>query len=162
MVPWVLQLETEEALLRFLAGVADGDGTYQQHGRLQLYIGKEPLLQGVIAACLRLGIVPQVTRNRTIANVQIVERLEDILFRTQRVDGKTMRRKYGVKLFSARALFQDAVSIVDRQGRVRSAVQRNVLYSDAAIRQSVLPNCPVELQVQIEQLLDGDLRMAGW
>ena len=158
LVPWVLSLPTEDHLMRFLAGVIDGDGSYGP-GRIQIYIGKEFLLAGVVLACLRLGIYPQVTRNRSIAHVQIVEYLEEILSRTQRVKGQVDHRHYGSKLFSVRSLFDDLVNTIDRRGRLRSAVQRNVLYSDSLIRSDVLPRCPEGLQRQIESLLVSDLRM---
>ncbi|MBI3320173.1 MAG: pyruvate, phosphate dikinase, partial [Candidatus Omnitrophica bacterium] len=158
MVPWVLN-QDESDLLRFLAGVADGDGTYRT-GRLGLYIGKESLLQGVVVACLRLGIAPQMTRNRTISNVQIVERLADILAQTHRIHGVVPKRKYGTKHFSTAALFRDVVKLVDRQGRLGSAIKRNVLYSKAAIAEAVLPRCPKEIQREVERLVSSDLRMA--
>ncbi|MBI3010950.1 MAG: hypothetical protein HYY58_00445, partial [Candidatus Omnitrophica bacterium] len=160
IVPWVLQLP-EESLLSFLAGVADGDGSFAAAaGRLHLYIGKETLLQGVILACLRLGISPQVTRNRMIFNVQLVERVEEILARSHRLSGGVTRRKYGTKFFSARALFGDVVGTVDRQGRVGSAVKRNVLYSTGLIERGVLPQCPGGIKAEVERLTGSGLRMA--
>ncbi|MBI3331042.1 MAG: hypothetical protein HYZ96_02900, partial [Candidatus Omnitrophica bacterium] len=159
LVPWVLQLQSEAELLRFLAGVADGDGSYGGH-RIQLYIGKEALLRGVVIACLRLGIIPQITRNRTIANVQLVERVEDILLHSWRLRGTVSHRRYATKLFSIRALFQDVARAVDRQGRVCSAVQRNVMYGAQAIEQAVLPRCPDRLKAEVEQILTSGLRMA--
>jgi len=157
-VTWVLQLESETDLLRFLAGVADGDGSYGA-GRLQLYIGKDELLRGVVIACLRLGIVPQVTRNRAISNVQIVGRLGDILIQSSRLSGTVTQRKYGTKLFSTRSLFQDIVKTVDRQGRLRSAVERNVLYGVDAVA-AVLPRCPSGITAELERLTRSGLRMA--
>ncbi|MDP3703051.1 MAG: pyruvate, phosphate dikinase, partial [Candidatus Omnitrophota bacterium] len=157
IVAWVLGL-SEGDLLRFLAGVADGDGTYVGR-RVQLYIGKEALLRGVVAACLRLGVAPQVTRNRTIFHVQLVERVGDILFHSYRLSGTVSVRKYGSKLFSTRALFGDVVKSVDRQGRVGSAVKRNVLYSTASIQRQVLPHCSSRLKADVEPLLASALRM---
>ncbi|MBI4323366.1 MAG: pyruvate, phosphate dikinase [Candidatus Omnitrophica bacterium] len=158
LVPWVLS-QDEPGLLRFLAGVADGDGTYRA-GRLGLYIGKESLLQGVVVACLRLGIAPQVTQNRTIANVQIVERLADILEYAHRLHGGVPERKYGTKHFSTSALFRDIVKMVDRQGRLGSAIERNVLYGRASIMEAVLPRCPRGIRREVERVIDSDLRMA--
>ena len=157
LVPWALQL-SEDDLLRFLAGVADGDGSYGQN-RIHLYIGKTKLLEGVVAACLRLGIMPQVTRNRTIRNVQVVERVGDILMHSCRLSGTVALRKYGTKLFSARALFGDVIGTVDRQGRLRSAIQRNVLYSTEAITQDVLPRCPSRVKAEVGRLTASGLRM---
>jgi len=154
---WVLRLPTEGHLLRFLAGVADGDGSYGG-GRLQLYIGKEALLRGVVLASLRLGVVPQLTRNRTITNVQLVERLGDILEQSTRLSGTVRKRRYGSKLFSVRALFGDIAASVDRQGRLVSAALRNVCYSDTVIRDEVLPRCVKPMKRQIERLLQGDIR----
>ena len=156
LVPWVLRLSSETDLLRFLAGVADGDGSCRR-GRLQLYIGKEELLRGVVIACLRLGIVPQIVKNRTIMNVQVVERLGDILLHSYRLGGTVPRRKYGTKLFSTRALFEDIVETVDRQGRIGSAIARNVQYSIEAI-QEILPRCSSKVRLEIERLTASSLR----
>tara|TARA_Y100000310_G_C20695479_1_gene825402 strand:+ start:624 stop:4223 length:3600 start_codon:yes stop_codon:yes gene_type:complete len=98
-------LVSDQALCyNFLAGVIDGDGSFHNN-RIQIYISKEDLLQQVVVACLRLGIVPQVTRNRTIYNVQIVEKLDELLTFTKRVKGQ-VRKRIGTKFFSAKQLFE--------------------------------------------------------
>ncbi len=157
---WILRLPTEETVLEFLAGVADGDGAYIGKGRLHLSIGHEARLAGVIIACLRLGIVPQVASNRTMFHVQIVERIEDILLRAHRVGGALpARRTYGSKLFGTRALFEDVVGTIDRQGCLGAAVTRNGLYSAAAIRSTVLPHCHGALKQEVERLISSGVRM---
>ncbi|MCX7792525.1 MAG: PEP-utilizing enzyme, partial [Chloroflexaceae bacterium] len=62
---WVLSLD-RTALLHFLAGFVDGDGAYAEGsnaGRLQISVSsaKVELLNGLALACLRLGIVPQLS-----------------------------------------------------------------------------------------------------
>jgi pyruvate,water dikinase len=64
-----------EVACNFLAGVIDGDGSFRK-GRVNVYVSGGELLEAVIVACLRIGIVPQVTANRSIYNVQIVEKLD--------------------------------------------------------------------------------------
>jgi pyruvate,orthophosphate dikinase len=90
----------------------------------------------------------------------VVERLDDILAQSYRLSGSITQRKYGTKLFGARALFQDVVSTVDRQGRVGSAIKRNVCYSAEAIQEHILPGCPGRVKAEIEHVIRSGLRMA--
>ena len=88
----------EEDVWRFLGGVIDGDWSFnQESSRLHIYVGQEDLLEAVLVACLRLGIVPQVTRNRTIYNVQIVEQVERLLGYTHRVQGEVRQHQKGTR-----------------------------------------------------------------
>jgi phosphoenolpyruvate synthase/pyruvate phosphate dikinase len=95
---WVLTLG-RTALLHFLAGYVDGDGTYAEESsavRLQISMSgkRTKMLEGVVLACLRLGIVPQVTSNRENISIQIVEQVEEILAFTQRVRAEIPPRLY--------------------------------------------------------------------
>jgi len=150
---------------RPITGTADDFISFRREPAERLAHVREALVPWVLGLptehelLLRLGLYPQVTRNRTIFNVQLVERLGDILSQTYRVKGDWGRPKYGTKFFSIRSLFQDVVDVVDRQGRVRSAAARNVLYSDHAIQQDVLPRCPGQLRAEVERWLASDLRM---
>ncbi|MFX9439073.1 LAGLIDADG family homing endonuclease, partial [Acinetobacter baumannii] len=68
IVNWVLHADTE-SLRRFLAGYIDGDGSYSAQSskiRVQIVVAytKPHLLEALVLACLRLGILPQVTNNR--------------------------------------------------------------------------------------------------
>ena len=76
-----------EFAYQFLAGVIDGDGCYCNN-RINIYVSEELLLQAVIVACLKINTVPQITKNRQIHNVQIVEKLDEILQHTKRVKGE--------------------------------------------------------------------------
>jgi len=87
----------ETSCLNFLAGLIDGDGSFYQN-RLHIYINKENILQGVVVACLKLGIVPQITVNRNIHHVQILERMGDILRYCKRVNGDVQIKFLGNKL----------------------------------------------------------------
>ncbi|MCD6422754.1 MAG: pyruvate, phosphate dikinase, partial [Elusimicrobia bacterium] len=62
MVKWILSLD-EKSLFNFIAGVTDGDGTFAEN-RIQIFVSKRFLLEGLTVAFLRLGIVPQITVNR--------------------------------------------------------------------------------------------------
>jgi pyruvate,water dikinase len=80
----------EQLSLQFLAGAIDGDGSFHNN-RIQIYISDQKLFQGCVVACLRIGIMPQVTKNRNIYNLQIVEKLDEILSCTKRVKGSTRK-----------------------------------------------------------------------
>ncbi len=159
LVPWVMGL-TEEELLHFLAGVIDGDGTFNRttKSRINIFASKKHLIEGVVLACLRLGIMPQVTCNRTISNIQIVEQSERLLGYTRRVKGEVNTPIYESKLFSARGLFADIVDDVNRGGKIRCRTERNLLVGAEKARRT-LEWCEPPVREEIEQMLDADVRM---
>jgi len=159
VVQWVLSLD-EQSTLSFLAGAIDGDGSFS-NGRLQIYVGREELLMGVTVACLKLGIVPQVTQNRTIANVQIVEKIDEICRFTARVRPETAPKKYESKLFSTRQLFNDVKAHVDFTGRIKPAIKENKMLGAGKITDYVLKYKRLDdkLKTEINNILDSDLRM---
>jgi len=72
-------------------------------------VSKRDVLESAILTCLRLGIFPQVTYNRNIYNLQIVERLKDILARTKRVKGPVKAREMGTRFFAAEQILGDII-----------------------------------------------------
>jgi phosphoenolpyruvate synthase/pyruvate phosphate dikinase len=159
LVPWILSLD-QESLYSFLAGVMDGDGSFNEEShRLHLYIGKEELLQGVIVACLRIGILPQVTNNRDIFNVQIPAGYSEFFEHTNRLSGSESDRLYSSRLFSMRSLFEDIAAKVNYKGRVKEAIKRNLLFGEDKIRRDILPLCDSPIQHQLENLFDSNFRM---
>jgi pyruvate, water dikinase len=127
----------------FLAGAIDGDGCFYNN-RIHIYVSKELLLQAIIVACLKIGIVPQVTNNRTIYHVQIVEKLDNILEFTQRVRGITRSRTIKTRFFATAQLFDDKVL-----GQLKLRRDKNFLISDETI----------EKIGKFSNLLTGDIRM---
>ncbi len=145
--------------LHFLAGVIDGDGTYRAKAhRVNIYCGKPGLLDAVVVACLRLGIVPSVSRNRTIANVQIVERLEDLGKYTRRIKPTGRRVRQGTRFFSARQLLDDIVYSVNRSGKILRYVESNLLIDASKIEGRLLRLASASAQGELRRLLDGDIR----
>jgi phosphoenolpyruvate synthase/pyruvate phosphate dikinase len=162
LASWVLTLDST-ALRFFLAGYVDGDGSYAEESsavRLQITISQEKPgnLAGVVLACLRLGIVPQVTRNRDAYNVQIVEGVQDILAFTHRVNAEIPERAYESKCFSVRGLFDDIVDDVNFMGRIREGIKRNLMFGAEKIRRDVLPLCQGEHARELSALLDSSVR----
>jgi pyruvate,orthophosphate dikinase len=156
IVPWVIGSD-EESALNFLAGVTDGDGTFFNN-RIQIYVSKENLCQGIVTTCLNLGISPQVSVNRDIYNIQIMERLDDILRYTKRVKGTTREKIHGVKLFSIKQLFSHIAEEVNYMGRVKLAVKRNWLFDGKKIKRDILPLCKDAYKQRLELILSSDLR----
>ncbi|MBL1209015.1 phosphoenolpyruvate synthase [Geminocystis sp. GBBB08] len=138
-----LLTNSTEFAYHFLAGVIDGDGCYHKN-RINIYISEENLLQGVIIACLKINTVPQVTRNRNIHNVQIVEKLEEILQYTQRVKGDITPRQIQTRFFSASQLLSEDVT-----GQLKLRKDKNLLISEKQLRETG----------GYESLLDSDVRM---
>jgi phosphoenolpyruvate synthase/pyruvate phosphate dikinase len=162
LASWVLGLD-QTALRFFLAGYVDGDGSYAEESsavRLQITISQEKPgnLAGIVLACLRLGILPQVTRNRDAYNVQIAERVDDILAFTHRVRAEVPDRRYESKCFSVRGLFDDIVDQVNFMGRVREGIKRNLMFGAEKIRRDVLPLCSGEQARQLEAVLGASVR----
>jgi len=154
---WTLGLDYNSSL-SFLAGVIDGDGSFYNN-RLNIYVSKENLLQGIIVACLNIGIFPQVTRNRNIYNVQILEKISEILCLTKRVSGELKQKELGNKLFSAKQVIGDIIEKVNYKGRIKPYVNSNLLIDSRKIAKYVLPMADEGVQGELKLLLKSGLRM---
>lgn len=141
-----------ELAAHFLAGLIDGDGCFH-NGRVNLYVSDDETLQAVMVACLRLGTVPQVTRNRTIHNVQIVEQLDRIGQHTQRVACRDTRQ-VGSRFFNARQLFSSPVN-----GDINNRVNKGYLIAERALT-AIQPHLAPELATRLQTLLASDTRQA--
>lgn len=151
---------SEEALYSFLAGVIDGDGSYNSGShRINIYCGKERLFRPLLVACYRLGIVPQITLNRGIYNLQIVEKLDTIFQYTQRVKGNSHRVSQGVRFFSAQQLLGDIVDSVNYKGRIKPYVQGNLLLDGEKIKRDILSLCSFSDKEKLLAILQSDTRM---
>ncbi len=160
---WVLQADAE-ALQNFLAGYIDGDGSYSTGSsavRVQIVVSERKpwLLEAIVLACLRLGILPQVSNNRSAYLIQITEGVAQILSRTHRVKAEPSKRLYSTKCFSMRALCGDIVDEVNYHGRVRHAIKRNIMFGADKIQRDILPICPSDaLRDELARLLESPLR----
>jgi phosphoenolpyruvate synthase/pyruvate phosphate dikinase len=159
---WVLTLD-RTALLHFLAGYVDGDGTYAEESsavRLQISVSgnRTSFLEGLALACLRLGIVPQITSNRENWSLQIAEQVEEIVAFTHRVRPEIPPRSYASRCLSVRGLFSDIVEDVNFMGRAREGLKRNLLFGADKIRRDYLPLCPPDARRDLEALLESSIR----
>ncbi len=163
IIDWVLHL-SENSLRKFLAGVIDGDGTFNvthESGRIHIYASKEHLAQGVILACLRLGILPQVSKNRgNCYNIQLVEGLEQLLSQTQRVKGQVSTKLLGSKLMAARQIFGDISEVINFKGRIKPYINNNLLLDVNKIKENLLPLITNKnLKEEITRIVNSDFRM---
>jgi phosphoenolpyruvate synthase/pyruvate phosphate dikinase len=159
---WVLSLD-QTALRFFLAGFVDGDGTVnheERSTRIQISVGaaKPKMLEGVVLACLRLGILPQVYPNRENFSVHIAEHCDEILAFTHRVFADTPERDYDSKCFSVRGLCDDIVDDVNFMGRVREGMKRNLMFGADKLRRDILPLAKGDAQRELAAILDSALR----
>jgi len=154
---WALGLD-EESTLEFLAGVIDGDGSFSNN-RIQIYAGNEELAQGIVVAGLKLGIVPQISINRNIYNIQIVERMKDILSRSARITMEPTEKKYGSKLFSVRQILSQETNRISNHGRTKEMVKRNLLMDANKLKRDYLPFCKRETKAILRKILESELRM---
>ena len=141
-----------ELSCHFLAGVIDGDGSLAD-GRVNVYVSGE-LLEAVIVACLRIGTVPYVTPNRTIYNVQIVEKLDLLGNYTRRIACED-RRGVGSRFFNARQLLPATVA-----SDVNNRVRKNLLIDEHGLRKHLPALKDAALRGRLEALLASDLRQA--
>ena len=156
-LPETLLYADSEMIYHFLAGVIDGDGSYGKN-RINIYCSKTNLLQSIVISCLRLGIAPQITTNRTIYNVQIVEKIPELLKYTQRVKGSFERTRFGTRYFAAKQILGDVMDKVNYKGRMRPYVDNNLLIDTNKI-QKMLPMCDTKLKQEFQKIIDSDLRM---
>jgi pyruvate,water dikinase len=142
-----------EVACHFLAGVIDGDGSLT-NGRVNVYVSAGDMLEAVIVACLRIGTVPHVSVNRTIYNVQIVEKL-DLLGRYTRRIACDDPREVGSRFFNARQLLPDTVN-----SDVNNRVRKNLLIDVRGLRGHLPALTDTGLKNRLEKLLASDLRQA--
>lgn len=151
----------EEFLFNFLAGVIDGDGTYNsKNNRINIFCSKDYLLEAINIACLRLGINFQVSVNRNIYNIQIVDKVKEIFEYTARVKGKYNREKFGTRFFTAKQLLEDIVHKVNYKGRILAYVKNNLLIDAEKIRNYIIPAIKGEpANHDLTKILDSSLKM---
>ena len=131
----------------------DGDGSYR-NGRVNVYVSGGDLLEAVIVACLRIGIVPQVATNRSIYNVQIVEKLDLLGRYTSRIRCRD-QRKVGSRFFNTRQLLPDTVN-----SDVNNRVRKNLLIDAEGLTKHLPALADVRLKGRVEHVLASDLRQA--
>ena len=152
---FVLGLD-EESLIAFVSGLIDGDGCVH-NGRIQIYVSKENVLRGLVIALLSLGIVPQVTRNRNILNVQIVEDVEIFSKYSLKVRNAELkeRKRFGCRFVSAKELLGDIVDSVNWKGRIKPYVENNLLIDKEKVRERILPLINDE---KLKKIIDSPLQ----
>ncbi len=145
----------------YLAGIIDGDGSYNHSAnRINIYCAKEDVLQNIVISCMKLGIVPQVTVNRTIHNIQIVERVDEILNYCSRVKGNFNRKNMGTRFFNSRQLLGDIIQNYNVEGKIKPYVDGNLLIDSNKIKSKLLPLMKNKLEgEQIKKILNSDTRM---
>jgi len=152
---------SKEFVLEFLAGVIDGDGTYStKNNRINIFVSKEKLLQAIILSCLRLNISFQVSRNRNIYNIQLVDNFEEIFRYTARVKGKPIRIKFGSIFFNAKQLLSDIIEKVNYKGRIKPYVLNNLLIDADKITEYIIPMIKGSLaNHELTKIIKSDLKM---
>jgi len=154
---WCLGLN-ESSCLNFLAGLIDSDGSFYEN-RLHIYVSKENVLQGIVVACLKLGIVPQVTVNRNIHHVQILERIDDILVYTKRIKGVIRDKVIGTKFFAAKQILGDIIDNTNYLGRIKPYVDNNLLLDERKIKNNIIPMLDGKIKNEVLEILNSNIRM---
>ena len=152
---FILSLD-DVSLIAFVSGLIDGDGCISNN-RIQIYVSKEDVFRALILALLGLGIVPQVTKNKNIRNVQITE--IDIFreFSVKVRNANVRRRNVGMKFFSARDLLKDIVRKVNWKGKIKPYVDNNLLIDKEKLRRILSILDDVERE-KLERLIDAPIQ----
>jgi len=170
LTQWVLGL-SEEATFNFLAGVIDGDGTWHpSHKVIEIFNGCEKITGAIITACLKLGILPYVSKQRKNCYIiQISERLSEIGKYTKRVKVTPHLRKYGTKFFAVRQLFKEVPDVkwpFSAKARRNNLMSKEKLYkflfgekSEIERRFKIDRERYKKILGEIKKLIDSPLRM---
>lgn len=158
---WILRLNSESTF-NFLAGVIDGDGTWNPvHKVIDIFNSKENVIGAIVLACLKLGILPYVSIQRNNCYIiQISERCQDLLKFTKRVKGTSYNPKYGSKLFSIRQLFTENW----RSGNIKWPFKRksdgnNLMEKDKILRFLAWQSSSRYNREQLTKIVNSPLRM---
>ncbi|MEW6294883.1 MAG: phosphoenolpyruvate synthase [Candidatus Diapherotrites archaeon] len=152
-------LSNREIALNFLAGVIDGDGSYsREKNKVNIYCSEKELLEAIIIACLKIESFPQVSTNRNIYNIQLVEGLNKIFLYTKRVKGHPLRKRQGTRFFSAKQLLKEVLEKVNYSGHAKVRFNKNLLISDKEL-DSYKKMLSLGEQKELEKILNSSLRM---
>ena len=153
---------SDEAVYNFLAGVIDGDGTYNKNNKkINIFCSEEFLLEAIVVSCLKLKIAFQITKNRNIHNVQLLDKFSEIFKYTQRVKGEILeRQKFGINLFSSKQLLSDIIERVNFMGRIKPYVENNLLIDGNKIKNNLIPMIAGQLENhELTKIVESDLKM---
>jgi pyruvate,water dikinase len=160
---WVLELDGI-SVFHFLAGVIDGDGTWNSNrSSLHIFNSDEKLTEAIILGCLKLGILPYISIQRgNCYAIQISEKIKEILNFTKRVKGIPRKYKYGSELFSARQLFAENWKRGDIRWPFKPKANRNNLMEKDKILSFLNWNSSSRYnRANIIKALNSPLRMRG-
>lgn len=149
-----------EFCYNFLAGVVDGNGTFnQKSNRINIFCSKDFLLQAIIIACLKLNISFQVSKNRRIYNVQLVDNIDNIFKHAVRVKGFLTSRRFGTNFFSAKQLLEDIKEKVNYKGKILPYIENNLLIDKIKIKNYVIPKLAgLIYNHELTKIVDSDLK----
>ncbi len=152
---WILSLDYR-ATLNFLAGIIDGDGTWNKKRKiLEIFNGDEKIVGAIVLACLKIGVLPYVSKQRKSCYIIQISEKENLLFHyTKRVRFIPKKKVYGAKLYVARQLFRDTNNL--KWPFLQKAL-RNNLMSNKQIGRYIhkYPNH----EEKIRKLINSSLRM---
>ena len=152
---WVLSLN-RLATLNFLAGMIDGDGTWNKKRKiLEIFNGDEKIVGSIVLACLKLGILPYVSKQRKSCYIIQISENENLLFHyTKRVRNIPKKKKYGTKLYAAKQLFNDLNKV--KWPFLHKAQRNNLMSNKQIIR--YIDKYP-DYENKIKRLIISPLRM---
>lgn len=134
---------SENNLQHFLAGVLDGDGSISSDAkRVHIYVDptKFKTYSSIMLALLKLGIHPQVCLNRKIYNIQLVEKLGELINLTVRFRDVQLKKrtKYkSTRYFLARQILQSLLPKFSYRGRLKVYIEKNLLIGEKEIRKII-------------------------
>ncbi len=157
---WVLSLN-HESVWHFLAGVVDGDGTWNPaHHVIDIFNIDPTVTKAVVLACLRLGILPYVSKQRgNCFIIQISERRRELLQFSARLKAEPRERLYGTKMFAIRQLFAREWKEGSLRWPFRHKASRNGFMDAGQIRRAVAASRYAAIQPSVNRAINAPFRM---
>ncbi|MBI5148707.1 RtcB family protein [Candidatus Pacearchaeota archaeon] len=151
---WVMELD-KEANFNFLAGIIDGDGAWNPNRQvLDIFTGDENVAEAILLSCLKMGILPYISKQRGSCFVIQISEKEDLIFGyTKRVKGIFRKRKYGQKLFSAKQMFE---GVEVRWPFLHKAIRNNLISYEQILKH--IHKYP-EIKKEVKKLIESPIRM---
>lgn len=151
----------EDSLRAFLGGILDGDGNVSEH-QIQITVGKKNILEAIVVASSRLGMVPSICKRENHWIVSFDRKFsKKILSYTQRVNKNFLNfEQEHRQKFIASQVIEDIIHLVDSRGRIKhDYLTRNNMITDYKIRKFIIPKLNNTLKKEFNNLLAAPFSM---
>jgi pyruvate, water dikinase len=149
----------ENNILRFLAGIIDGDGNSSDH-QLQITVSenKKHILEAVILASLRLGVPPTICKRLSWYVISYSYNIDKLLTYTKRIRSNNLPKNKYKKRFLGRQVIDDIIPYINKRGKFKTDyITKNLMISSSKIKNSIIGKIPDKKM--FDRILDSDFSM---